>query len=382
MELTVFPALNGDCILIEYESSRYILVDGGYADTYQNYLRPMLKQIAEQGGELDMIIVTHIDSDHISGIIKLMEEEELSVPINGILYNGFRHVQSDVQFSGDKECFAHKNICKVGSVLKDKQVSAKQGCTLSALIKRRGIPWNTHVDGRTVISPGCLTLGDAVINILSPDSDGIDNLSKYWRKRLIKDGLLHEERSEEFWDDAFEFSLSIEKPVFHFNEKKVCKTYDLVKICEEPYIPDTSATNGSSISFILEIKGKRLLFLGDAYSETVLNSLFSLYGSENIPYAFDVVKLSHHGCFNNNSPDLLRMISSDKWIISTNGYKYSHPDLQTLSHIITKGNDCGNKLYFNYRLPIAEELMDDSYHENYEFDVIFPEEDKPLIVGI
>ena len=102
MELTVFPALNGDCILIEYESSRYILVDGGYVDTYQNYLRPMLKQIAEQGGELDMIIVTHIDSDHISGIIKLMEEEELSVPINGILYNGFRHVQSDVQFSGYK----------------------------------------------------------------------------------------------------------------------------------------------------------------------------------------------------------------------------------------------------------------------------------------
>ncbi len=382
MELTIFPALNGDCILIEYEPSRYILVDGGYIDTYQNYLRPMLKQIAMQGGELDLVVVTHIDSDHISGIIKFMEDEDVSIPINGVLYNGFRHVQSDILLSADKENFAHKNICKEGIGLMDKPISTKQGFTLSYLINRRGIPWNAHVGGGAVVSPSHLILGEAVINILSPDCKGIEDLGKYWRKRLIKDGLLRKVHSEEFWDDAFEFSLSMEKPAFHFNERKVSKTYDLLKKCEDPYIPDSSVTNGSSISFVMEVKGKRLLFLGDAYSETVINSLYSLYGSDNRPYMFDVVKLSHHGCFNNNSPELLGVISSDKWVISTNGYKYGHPDIQTLAHIITKDNISVNELYFNYHLPIADELMDDAYHDNFVFDVIAPEEDKPVIIRI
>ena len=79
MKIDVLPAQNGDCFLVEYIPNRYILIDGGYADTYRNCLLPKLKSIAEVGGVVDAIVVTHIDSDHISGIIKMLEEDDLPV---------------------------------------------------------------------------------------------------------------------------------------------------------------------------------------------------------------------------------------------------------------------------------------------------------------
>ena len=117
--------------------------------------------------------------------------------------------------------------------------------------------------------PMSIPLGDMVIHILSPDDSGLEKLNDFWKKRLIKDGLLSKVHSNEYWDDAFEFSLSQDKPGFRFHEKKVSKTYDLQKLTEEPYMPDGSVANGSSISFVLENEGKRVLFLGDAHAETI-----------------------------------------------------------------------------------------------------------------
>lgn len=378
MRIIILPALNGDCILVEIQPSHYILIDGGYVDTYENYLLPTLEEIAARGGELDIVVVTHIDYDHISGIIRMMED--MPIRIKEIWYNGYRHIQSVAVTAAEKETFIHRNICKEYRAEKAKPISAKQGCTLSALIARNGIPWNTSAKGYTIMAPMTSPLGDAIIHVLSPNNKNIEALESFWKKRLIKDGLLKKAHSEEFWDDAYEFSLSKDMPGFHFHEKKISKSYDLLKLCEEAYEPDCSASNGSSISFVLETKRKRLLFLGDSHSETVVASLRALYGEEKAPYIFDAVKLSHHGSYNNNSPELFSLIVSDKWLISTNGDKYNHPDMPTLAHIITSG--VNNQLYFNYPLPVCQELLKPDYHEGHDFDVIMPEGDKGITITI
>lgn len=64
---------------MEFQLSHYILIDGGYVDTYENYLLPTLKEIAARGGELDVVVVTHIDGDHISGIIRMMEDMPIGI---------------------------------------------------------------------------------------------------------------------------------------------------------------------------------------------------------------------------------------------------------------------------------------------------------------
>lgn len=81
MNIYMFPALNGDCILVEYVASRYILIDGGYVDTYKTFLLPKLVEIADNGSVIDVLVVTHIDSDHISGIIRMLEEDKLPISI-------------------------------------------------------------------------------------------------------------------------------------------------------------------------------------------------------------------------------------------------------------------------------------------------------------
>lgn len=374
MKIYVFPALNGDCILVEYVTSHYILIDGGYVNTYNKYLLPKLVEIANNGGTIDVIVVTHIDEDHISGIIKLLEEDVLPISIKEIWYNGYKHIQSVAIVSEEDEIFAHKNICKETNVVSPKSISAKQGCTLSTLIARKGLLWNGPTKGHTMKGVISYSLGSATIHILSPNNDDISNVELFWKKRLIKDGLLSKAHSNEYWDDAFEFSLSKDKPGFHFHKKKVSKSYDLLKIKEEKYMPDESATNGSSIAFVLEVEGKRVLFLGDAHAETIVESLITLYGKKNAPFRFDAVKLSHHGSFNNNSPKLLEIITCDKWLISTNGDKYNHPDLPTLAHIITNGNNNASKFYFNYKLAICEELMKQDYHRGYNFEIIYPDD--------
>ena len=378
MRIINLPALNGDCILVEFQTSHYILIDGGYVDTYENYLLPTLKEIESRGGKLDVVVVTHIDGDHISGIIRLLED--MPIGIGEIWYNGYRHIQSVAVTTEDKETFVHRSICKESQSEECKPISAKQGCTLSALIARNGIPWNIPWKGNTIMAPMSFTLGDAIIHVLSPNNEDIGALESFWKKRLIKDGLLKKAHSEEFWDDAYEFSLSKDMPGFHLHEKKVSKSYDLLKLCKEAYEPDGSASNGSSISFVLETKGKRLLFLGDSHSETVVVSLRALYGEEKVPYIFDAVKLSHHGSYNNNSPELIKLIVSDKWLVSTNGDKYNHPDMPMLAHIITKGK--GMKIYFNYYLPICRELNDGLYHKDFDFEIITPEGENGIQIEI
>lgn len=378
MRIQVFPALNGDCILIEYIQSHYILVDGGYIDTYNKYIKPALNSIAESGGEIDLIVASHIDRDHISGIIKLLEDDRFNIPIKNIWYNGYRHVQPITQISEKAEIVVHKNICKGCNSENEQQVSAKGGCTLSMNIQKRGIDWNKHTNGNTLKAPLSVKLDNCLIHVLSPNDDDIQNLSSHWKKELIKKGLLSQAHSNEYWDDAFEFNLSKDNPGFHFHTKKVCNSIDLEKIKCTEYKADDSATNGSSISFIIESEEKKLLFLGDSHAETIIESIKKLYSSENYPLWFDVVKLSHHGSYNNNSPELFKIIDADKWIVSTNGEGYNHPDEATLAHIIAKDKIHMRGIYFNYTLPICEKFNQVDLHNEYQFNIIVPTSDSGI----
>lgn len=83
---------------------------------------PKLKEISENGGAIDVIVVTHIDADHISGIIKLLEEEVLPISIGEIWYNGYRHIQSVVKVSANGEHFVHDNICKAVQLAESKKL--------------------------------------------------------------------------------------------------------------------------------------------------------------------------------------------------------------------------------------------------------------------
>lgn len=71
---------SGDCILLRFgklyqgkDKQKVIIIDGGYAETAQSvksHLRKYYK--CEQEGKLiiDLMVLSHPDNDHISGLVK------------------------------------------------------------------------------------------------------------------------------------------------------------------------------------------------------------------------------------------------------------------------------------------------------------------------
>jgi glyoxylase-like metal-dependent hydrolase (beta-lactamase superfamily II) len=94
IRIKVFPALNGDSILLDL-SNYLFLIDGGYVNTFNEYLCYELKRKSEEGKRISHLIVTHIDGDHISGIIRLLEKNTNSEIINieNIWHNSYRHIK-------------------------------------------------------------------------------------------------------------------------------------------------------------------------------------------------------------------------------------------------------------------------------------------------
>ena len=82
--LDVRRARKGDCLIVHYGTKNdpgLILVDGGPSQVYRPHLKPRLAQIREarklasdQPLPIDLLMVSHIDDDHINGILELTKE--------------------------------------------------------------------------------------------------------------------------------------------------------------------------------------------------------------------------------------------------------------------------------------------------------------------
>ena len=69
--LKMYPARNGDAFLIRENTTKptAILIDGGYASTFQACIFPDLTHLAQLGYSLGLVVATHIDADHVAGLL-------------------------------------------------------------------------------------------------------------------------------------------------------------------------------------------------------------------------------------------------------------------------------------------------------------------------
>ena len=92
ISIEVLPAAHGDAIWIEYGSGpevHRVLIDGGPANTYELGLRRRILEQERDDCKLDLMVVTHIDADHIDGaLIMLQELARLKVHIQELWFNG------------------------------------------------------------------------------------------------------------------------------------------------------------------------------------------------------------------------------------------------------------------------------------------------------
>ena len=100
-----------------------------------------------------------------------------------------------------------------------------------------------------------------------------------------------------------------------------------------------------------EDKGDEKLIV---YHEDVVYESLALLKKSGYSLDFDLVKVSHHGSNNNISSRILNLITSKRYLISTNG-KHTHPDLSTIAKIVEAGNQL--EIITNYHQPKLEKFI-------------------------
>lgn len=386
--IEAFPAKNGDSFLVRYQDY-FFLIDTGFKDTYLNYLEPRFAELKKEGKTLKRLIITHIDEDHIQGAIPFISangntSESHIIPIDQVWHNSYRHLhrnEEKVEISEEgKQQLAR--LTTSGNSL-DSTVSARQGSSLAGLLLSGKYNWNSDFDGGPILTSGKPIQIDEGITftLLSPTTQKLEKLERFWKKELKKIGFKDRFGVNDLFDDAYEFLLLKEKennPVLvetmiSSSEKSFETIYDK-KITE-----DGSATNGSSIAFVLEIDRKKLLFLGDSHPSVILDSLRCIYGEE--PLQFDFVKISHHGSYYNSNLALLNFIDAPKYCISTDGLGH-HPNLETLCWIVGRKTTFSRTLYFNYYHSGVEFLNKKDWKNKYNYTLHFPEKGHTLNIPI
>lgn len=399
----MFPALEGDCILISLgdELKRtHILIDGGFAVTYKNYIKPRLKEIASNGEHISLVVVTHIDTDHIEGILELLKENKSAdspqiITIEEVWHNSYRQLQldeaSELTVLDWKEKAILSNIIAKGSMESkeslsgDKDISAEQGSSLAALLYRGNYKWNTQFKGKAVSCDNQKLVNldsDILIRLLSPNKEKLDKLQVYWLTELQKEKFDFKLNNDVLFDDAYEFYLMNQKEIEEsYENKEISYTEsrkDLKDYLSKSENYDFSPANGSSISFILEYKGKKLLFLGDSHPQLIKLEIENLLNQGDSKLLFDLIKVSHHGSRRNTSKKLLEIIDSSNFLISTNGGRNKHPNKETIARIVCRETQKKRQLIFNY-FHGDQPWDDESNKEQYNYDVIYPN-GKPNIV--
>lgn len=381
--IATYPAKNGDCFLISYQDGKkqkHILIDSGYKDTFQNYLKKDLAAIGNKGEIIEKFILTHIDADHIQGAIALLEDNyiEKFIDIKEIWHNTFRHLVKTGELGSDES--QEKKLRRLiergyavnkSNIKGDTEISARQGTTVGALILQGGYSWNSDFKGNAVSTE---FLQEIIVDelaslfMLSPNKQKLDNLILFWKEELQKYGINYDVANSSLYDDAFEMALSWEKKMYQKKPVEISAADQTVEeLLRSPFYEDKAVNNGSSIAFILKIKDKKLLFLADAHADIIMKSLADYKKHGTI--MFDLIKVSHHGSFNNISKELLEKADAVRYLISTNGGKHDHPDRETIAHIISRPTNINREIYFNYPTKNSKYFDRTDWKEKFNYSV-------------
>lgn len=331
IRLTMLPGEDGDCLLLEYGDgtfTRRMLIDGGRTGTYAA-IKPTL---AALDADLDVLVVTHVDQDHILGVLALMEDASRPVQFGDVWFNGFNELL-------DTEDFGPQDGEKLTTALVD-----------------QSIPWNVAFGGRSVEVGRPITWFDdgSSLTVLSPDRSQLAKLAPHWVKECAKHGL-----------------IPGRDPVPEPPGFESFGPVDVDTLARTQFKADTSTTNLTSIGFLFEFEGKRIVFTGDADDRRIVESLRARAAAEGGKLRLDALKVAHHGSDHNLSKNLLDLLDCPRYLISTSGARHGHPNNIAMARILKHGG-VSKQIFFNYR-DRAQPWDVDELKTKYRYSVVEPQ---------
>lgn len=389
LKLKMYPAKNGDAFLVD-AAGAYILIDAGYKSTFTDHIVSDLTHLSRVGHRLNLAVSTHIDVDHIGGMLEFFQSNGTSgerkiIDVDEVWHNSLRSLPSSAYSPETKQDISLlQAIQRRGfpseSELLLNPIGVKQASTLSKLLRESGYVWNSG-DGTQCISNASpiRDLPNGVhIRILGPTITRLERLREWWKKEMRRLGYRGGAQANDLTDDAYEIwcatALQPSQPVV----TPISARY--VHKLEETYEPDTSIPNGCSIAFIVYLNEWRVLFLGDAWAEDIVTELRRI-NPQSDKFLCDAIKISHHGSLHNTSVELLSLIDAPCYFISSDASRYDHPDFEVLAEIVDRPSDFERKLYFNYETSASNSIRKHTSRSGAKFSVHIVGHDWITVVG-
>ena len=352
--LEALKAAYGDALLLHFgtlKAPSVVVIDGGPSGVYRTVLRPRLvalmankKRLVDGQLPLPLVMVSHIDDDHVNGVLELAKEltdgpGKKPFVVHGLWHNAF----DDILGNGATEMAAAletavRSILTTGvlpasSPLKHTHsglvvASVRQGRELRLAAQAGAWRVNHEFGGKLVRAkagaakpipigkPGGLTF-----TVLGPLEPEIQALQEEWESEIKRLGVAKAAaRAAEYADDSV-FNLS-----------------SLVVLAE-------AKVKGG--------KKRRMLLTGDARGDHILAGLTAAKLMKDGKCHVDLLKLPHHGSDRNMEEAFFRTVTADHYVVSSNGERFDNPDAATLKWLVeARSGGTPFTVYLTY--PVSE----------------------------
>lgn len=342
--LDVRRARKGDCLILHYGSKGdpgLGLIDGGPSKVYKPFLKPRLAQIREARGldpeaslPVDFLMVSHIDDDHINGVLELTKElleakaarRQLALTIEGVWHNTFDKIINKTE-QETVAVTAQFGTASLAGEIDDEGLdpdaakvlaSVSQGFRLRDNTRGLGLRINPQFNGELVVATENarkIDMGKGLsFTVIGPLNDEIKALQKLHEAFLRK-----QEKEKETEGALAAFS-------------------------------DTSVANLSSVVVLAEVDDKSILLTGDARGDKILKGL-ELVGlltkDETSTIHVSILKGPHHGSDRNVEPIFFRRITADHYVFSGDG-EHGNPERETLQMLLDERGDAEYTVHLTY----------------------------------
>jgi hypothetical protein len=314
--LEALEAKHGDALLLHYGAAdpRLTVIDGGPSGVYRASVKPRLDELRAVRSPndplpIDMLMVSHLDDDHINGVLALLDEladkaddrEQLPYDIRLLWHNSFDDITGpgdsapleELGAGGSAAAFTSRPGLAVAA-------SVNQGRQVRDRAQRLNLAVNSPFGDLVALeAPEAMTvrLEDGVeLIVLGPGRKRIDELHEEWQAFLA--------RSAERDDASAQVAAYLDDSIF----------------------------NLSSIVVLARARDRTMLLTGDARGDDIKRGLTESGLLKEGSLHVDVLKLPHHGSDRNVETEFFEAVTADHYVISADG-RYGNPEIATLQMI-------------------------------------------------
>lgn len=361
-KIHVVQAKFGDSLILEFGNEadkKFILIDGGPATVYRNHLKGEIENIIGEGGTLEALVVSHIDTDHIKGVLDLLTELKRQrdqnttelLTVKELWHNSFSNTidwDGTISQAVEQICEAMGQQSLTMEHAEMVITSQKEANKVRQFATALNIPINTSTTENffsldTTERP--LTFGELKLTIIGPTKENLMQLRDEWKEWT--ENRLADINSGEFNTAAY---------------------------------ADESAPNLSSITFLAEIGDKSILFTGDGRGDHIIEGLKQRKLLRRGKRHVNILKVPHHGSDRNSSREFFETITADRYVISADG-KHDNPDYATLSWIVEAAYNMSRpiEIVITNETENTKRILKDYPTEEYDYMITYINNDENSI---